>query len=135
MTTKRDIQYRPVDIFDKDAYDPKNLKVRIATFFDDDVLILLKMHAKKSGPKYRTVLNALLRSFFDKPHTHTLSYSPSTSAPTFHEGTRLLSQICPALRNECAPIQPYAEKLLPKYQMLRHPHQKANSRYARSLRE
>jgi phosphopantothenoylcysteine synthetase/decarboxylase len=67
MTTKRDIQYGPVDLLDKDAFDPKNVKVRITTFVDEDVLILLKEYAKKRGAKYQTVLNALLRSFFDKP--------------------------------------------------------------------
>ena len=67
MTTKRDIQYGSVDILADDAFDPKNVKVRITTFVDEDVLNLLKEYAKKRGAKYQTVLNSLLRSFFDKP--------------------------------------------------------------------
>lgn len=67
MTTKRDTHYGTVDILDKDAFDPKNVKVRITTFVDEDVLIHLKEYAKKRGAKYQTVLNSLLRSFFDKP--------------------------------------------------------------------
>lgn len=67
MTTKRDIQYGTVDILDDDALDPKNVKVRITTFVDEDILIQLKQYAKKRGSKYQTILNSLLRSFFDKP--------------------------------------------------------------------
>ena len=67
MTTKRDIQYGNVDILDEDAFDPRNVKVRITTFIDEDILIQLKDYAKKRGSKYQTILNSLLRSFFDKP--------------------------------------------------------------------
>jgi hypothetical protein len=67
MTIKRDIQYGSVDILDEDAFDPKNVKVRITTFVDEDILIQLKEYAKKRGSKYQTILNSLLRSFFDKP--------------------------------------------------------------------
>lgn len=67
MTTKRDIQYGKKDILDKDAFDPKKVKVRITTFVDEDVLIMLKDYAKKRDSKYQTVLNSLLRAFFDKP--------------------------------------------------------------------
>ena len=67
MTTKRDIQYGTSDVLDEDIFDPKNVKVRITTFVDQDVLIKLKDYAKKRGGKYQTVLNSLLRAFFDNP--------------------------------------------------------------------
>lgn len=66
MTTKRDIQYGRKDILDEDAFNPQKVKVRITTFIDEDVLMMLKEYAKKRGGKYQTVLNALLRAFFDK---------------------------------------------------------------------
>lgn len=67
MTTKRDIQYGTSDILDEEAFNPINVKVRITTFVDEDILIQLKAYAKKRGSKYQTILNSLLRSFFDKP--------------------------------------------------------------------
>ena len=67
MTSKRDIQYGTKDILDDDAFNPRKVKVRITTFVDEDVLMMLKDYAKKRGSKYQSVLNALLRTFFDKP--------------------------------------------------------------------
>ncbi len=67
MTTKRDIKYGSSDILEDDAFSPKRVKVRITTFLDEDILIKLKSYAKQGGTKYQTALNALLRSFFDKP--------------------------------------------------------------------
>lgn len=67
MTTKRNIQYGTKDLLDEDAFNPRKVKVRITTFIDEDVLMMLKDYAKKRGSKYQSVLNALLRMFFDKP--------------------------------------------------------------------
>jgi len=63
---KRGIQYEAADILGEDVFDPKNVKVRITTFVDEDILIQLKEYAKKRGSKYQTILNSLLRLFFDK---------------------------------------------------------------------
>ena len=41
MTTKRDIRYGTKDILDEDVFNPKKVKVRITTFVDEDVLLLL----------------------------------------------------------------------------------------------
>ncbi len=67
MTTKRDIKYSSIDLFDEEAFSPKKVKVRITTFIDEDLLLMLKDYANKRGSKYQTVLNSLLRSFFEKP--------------------------------------------------------------------
>jgi hypothetical protein len=64
---KRDIEYGTHDILSADVFSPKKLKVRITTFVDEDILYKLKEYAKKRGTKYQTVLNSLLRHFFDKP--------------------------------------------------------------------
>jgi hypothetical protein len=68
MTIKRnkDIEYGNVNLLD-DEFDPKNVKIRVTTLIDEDVLLLLKDYAKRRGNKYQTVLNGLLRAFFDKP--------------------------------------------------------------------
>ncbi len=68
MTTKnnKNIEYGDVELTE-DEFAPKNVKVRITTLIDEDVLIKLKAYAKKRGGKYQSVLNALLRMFFDKP--------------------------------------------------------------------
>lgn len=66
MTTKHDLKYGTKDILDDEIFDPKQVKVRITTFVDEDVLMMLKDYAKQRGSRYQTVLNALLRSFFEK---------------------------------------------------------------------
>ena len=68
MSIKRnkDIEYGNVDLLE-DEFDPKNVKIRVTTLIDEDVLMMLKAYAKKRGSKYQTVLNSLLRAFFDKP--------------------------------------------------------------------
>ncbi len=71
MTIKRNIQYGTKDILNDETFNPKKVKVRITTFVDEDVLMMLKDYAKKRGGKYQSVLNALLRSFFDKPAPNT----------------------------------------------------------------
>ena len=63
---KKSINYGDIDLLD-DEFEPKNVKVRITTLIDEDVLIKLKAFAGKRGTKYQTVLNLLLRSFFDRP--------------------------------------------------------------------
>ena len=67
MTTKRDIQYGTKDLLYDEVFNTKKIKVRITTFVDEDVLMMLKDFAKKRGSKYQSILNALLRAFFDKP--------------------------------------------------------------------
>jgi predicted DNA binding CopG/RHH family protein len=67
MTTKNKLKYGNKDLISEDAFEPKNVKVRITTFIDEDILVMLKSYAKKRGNKYQTVLNSLLRSFFYKP--------------------------------------------------------------------
>ncbi len=63
---KKDIQYGHLDLA-VDEFAPKNVKVRVTTLIDEDVLIKLKDFAKRRGDKYQSVLNSLLRMFFDKP--------------------------------------------------------------------
>ena len=71
MTTKRDLKYGTKDILDDEIFDPTQVKVRITTFVDEDVLMMLKDYAKQRGSRYQTVLNALLRSFFEKRKQNT----------------------------------------------------------------
>jgi hypothetical protein len=47
--------------------DPREVKVRISTFVDGDVLKKLKMHAQKGGLKYQTLLNSVLRKYVESP--------------------------------------------------------------------
>ena len=68
MSTKKDknIVYGNIEL-PADEFDSKNVKIRVTTLIDEDVLAKLKSFAKSRGSKYQTVLNALLRAFFDKP--------------------------------------------------------------------
>ncbi|MBU0506051.1 BrnA antitoxin family protein [bacterium] len=44
--------------------DKENVKVRITTYIDEDVLASLKDVADQSGNKYQTLLNTILREYF-----------------------------------------------------------------------
>lgn len=72
MTTKikTNIKYGNVELAE-DEFLPKNVKIRVTTLIDEDVLIKLKDYAKRRGSKYQSVLNALLRAFFDNPASRT----------------------------------------------------------------
>jgi predicted DNA binding CopG/RHH family protein len=67
MTTKNKLKFGSKDLLNDDALDPKNIKLRITTFINEDELNMLKSYAKKRGSKYQTLLNSLLGYFFDKP--------------------------------------------------------------------
>ena len=45
---------------------PHNVKVRITTMIDEDLLKALKKIAKSSGKKYQTLLNQILRSYIER---------------------------------------------------------------------
>ena len=49
----------------EDEFEPENMKVRITTFVDADVLDHLRSYGVKNKIKYQTALNSILRSFFE----------------------------------------------------------------------
>lgn len=51
-----------VDPIPDSAFDAKNVKVKISTFVDLDVIEELKKQAAKEGEKYQTLLNKYLRA-------------------------------------------------------------------------
>lgn len=55
-----DIQYGNVNIAEEDFL-PKNIKIRVTTFVDLDVVEALKAEAHKKKMKYQTLLNEILR--------------------------------------------------------------------------
>lgn len=65
MNTKnKDIKFGTVEL-DPDEFLPHNVKVRVTTFIDDDVLSELKAIAEKKKTKYQTLLNSVLKSFVE----------------------------------------------------------------------
>ena len=50
------------DVLDKAEFSDPNLKVRITTFIDSDILNVLRSEAKKTGRKYQSILNSTLRN-------------------------------------------------------------------------
>ena len=65
MSTKnKDIKYGSVEL-DPDEFLPQNVKVRVTTFIDEDVLLELKNIAEKKKTKYQTLLNSVLRSYVE----------------------------------------------------------------------
>lgn len=82
MTTKnkkKDIQYGNFELPD-DELIGKNVKVRITTLIDKDILDSLRAYAKKKGVKYQTALNALLRSFFENSFERKKGHSTLSEA-------------------------------------------------------
>ena len=66
MSTKRtNINYGEVEL-DSLEFEPRNIKVRVTTMIDEDVLTQLKKIAKLRGLKYQTLLNQILRAFVEQ---------------------------------------------------------------------
>ena len=65
MKSKK-LKYGKTDV-DLSNLDPREIKVRISTFVDGDVLKKLKVHAQKTGLKYQTLLNSVLRKYVEAP--------------------------------------------------------------------
>jgi uncharacterized protein (DUF4415 family) len=68
MSTKnrKDIQYGYVEL-DENEFQPQNVKVRVTTMLDEDVLQGLKGIAEEKGVKYQTLLNRIVRSYVFQP--------------------------------------------------------------------
>jgi predicted DNA binding CopG/RHH family protein len=63
---KDNIEYGSTDI-DLSHLKAHEIKIRISTMIDEDVLIQLKSIAKQKGTKYQTLLNGILRAFVESP--------------------------------------------------------------------
>ena len=64
MTTRtRKVEYAADDTLALDEFDRINVKVRITTLVDADVLFGLKQLAAKRRVRYQTLLNAALREY------------------------------------------------------------------------
>lgn len=66
IKNKKDIQYGSVEI-DEGEFLPQNVKVRVTTMLDEDVLQGLKHIAEEKGVKYQTLLNKIVRSYVFEP--------------------------------------------------------------------
>ncbi len=60
LIPRTDIQYGDVSI-PEEAFEDKNVKIRITTFIDMDLYKLLKAEANQGDAKYQTLLNHYLR--------------------------------------------------------------------------
>lgn len=66
MNTKsKKIIYGDVEV-DELELAPRNVKVRVTTMVDEDVLNALKKVAHSKGQKYQTILNQVLRAFVER---------------------------------------------------------------------
>jgi len=57
----KNINYGKKELLADEDFEPKNIKVRINTYIDLDVIDALKKEAKRNGEKYQTLLNQKLR--------------------------------------------------------------------------
>jgi predicted DNA binding CopG/RHH family protein len=64
-TKKTNINYGEVEL-DPLEFEPRNIKIRITTMIDEEVLKSLKKIAKSRGLKYQTLLNQILRAFVEQ---------------------------------------------------------------------
>ena len=58
--TNKEIKYGNVEVGEK-PFDPKHTKIKITAWLDADVILALREHAARSGSKYQTLMNHLLR--------------------------------------------------------------------------
>ena len=61
---KNNIKFGNLELYDQE-FESKNVKVRITTYIDEDILLALKKLAKQCGDKYQSLLNSILRSYFE----------------------------------------------------------------------
>ena len=67
----KNLTYKAKDVLSKDEFISKNVKIRITTYIDLDVLEALKSEAQKTKEKYQTILNKKLREIiFDEKHIY-----------------------------------------------------------------
>ncbi len=65
MTIKnKDIQFGTVEI-SPDEFESRNVKVRVTTMIDEDVLNELRDVAETKDTKYQTLINQILRQFVE----------------------------------------------------------------------
>ncbi len=58
---KNKIDFSETDKLSDDEFAPENIKVRITTYIDKDILDKLREEAAESGKKYQSLLNEKLR--------------------------------------------------------------------------
>lgn len=66
IKNKKDIEYGSVEL-DEDELSAQNLKIRVTTMLDEDVLKGLKNIAEEKGVRYQTLLNKIVRSYVFAP--------------------------------------------------------------------
>lgn len=59
-SSKGKMNYGKVEV-DADVFAPENVKIRISTMIDGDVVFALRDRAKKEKTKYQTLINTILR--------------------------------------------------------------------------
>jgi hypothetical protein len=64
MKSKK-IRYGKKDVIAADEFEPKNVKERITTMIDEDIIDWLKGEAAKNKTGYQTLLNSILREAKD----------------------------------------------------------------------
>ena len=66
MTTrnKKDLQFGDKEFESPKDWKKKDVKIRITTFLDEDLLEKIKFEAKKQNKKYQSYLNERLRELF-----------------------------------------------------------------------
>jgi uncharacterized protein (DUF4415 family) len=69
MSKTKNISYGTFETDDSEFH-PKNVKVRITTMIDLDVLRSLKEAAKKRNTRYQTLMNEVLRQFITSAQSH-----------------------------------------------------------------
>lgn len=69
-TTNKKIKYGNVEL-PADTFDPKNMKVRITTMIDYEILRALKAEGARRRIGYQTLLNELLRDWMNHPKPST----------------------------------------------------------------
>ena len=58
---KKAVQYGSIDDLSREDIQDQNVKMRISIFFDLDLIKHFKAEAKKTGEKYQTLMNRMMR--------------------------------------------------------------------------
>jgi hypothetical protein len=61
---KKKINYAEKSLLSPDEFDPKNAKVMVSAWIDEDVFDLLKTTAESRGLDYKLLINQILKDHF-----------------------------------------------------------------------
>ncbi len=90
---KPDIVYGEVGI-PAQAFQPRNVKERVTMCLDEDIVDYFRAEAERTGGKYQTLINQVLRAIVDKASNTVPAITKEERAAYFHFIKAAVEDLC-----------------------------------------